>query len=175
VVHLGRPLPPQDAARARLHPRARVQQRGERAPRLGPPLLQRQIQGTLRQLLQLNFDVIPGDGYVSLPMSSSMTFAQLCCSKAMTRSTSASARTGSASPSTSSSTRRVCSSSSPTSGATSARLSCRRSSTRSAYTDDTMDMVIENLTLSGRNLFPNLISMDTHNFLGFSPYKAIGD
>jgi hypothetical protein len=46
---------------------------------------------------------------------------------------------------------------------------------RVEYTDDTMDMVIENLTLSGRNLFPNLISMETHNFLKFSPYKAIGD
>lgn len=36
-----------------------------------------------------------------------------------------------------------------------------------------MDLVIENLTLSGRNLFPNAISVEAHNFLKFSPYSAI--
>lgn len=46
---------------------------------------------------------------------------------------------------------------------------------RVEFTDDTYDMVIENLTLSGRNLFPNIISMESHNFLKFSPYKQIGD
>jgi hypothetical protein len=46
---------------------------------------------------------------------------------------------------------------------------------RVEFTDDTYDMVIENLTLSGRNLFPNVIAMESHNFLKFSPYKAIGD
>jgi hypothetical protein len=38
-----------------------------------------------------------------------------------------------------------------------------------------MDMVIEDLTISGRNIFPNFISMGTHNFLASSPYKSIGD
>jgi hypothetical protein len=46
---------------------------------------------------------------------------------------------------------------------------------RIEYTDDSMDMVIENLTLSGRNLFPNVVSMEANNFIKFSPYKAIGD
>jgi hypothetical protein len=46
---------------------------------------------------------------------------------------------------------------------------------RIEFSDDTIDMVIENLTLSGRNLFPNVVSMEAHNYLKFSPYKAIKD
>lgn len=36
-----------------------------------------------------------------------------------------------------------------------------------------LDLVIENLALSGRNLFPNVVSMEAHNFVKFSPYNAI--
>jgi hypothetical protein len=46
---------------------------------------------------------------------------------------------------------------------------------RIEYTDDTLDLVVENLTLQGRNLFPNIISLDAHNFVKFSPYNAISD
>ncbi|TFY64828.1 hypothetical protein EVJ58_g2365 [Rhodofomes roseus] len=46
---------------------------------------------------------------------------------------------------------------------------------RVEYTDDALDLVIENLALSGRNLFPNLVSVEAHNFLKFSPYNAIQD
>ncbi|KAI8986640.1 hypothetical protein BD414DRAFT_486634 [Trametes punicea] len=46
---------------------------------------------------------------------------------------------------------------------------------RIEYTDDTLDLVIENLALSGRNLFPNVVSMEAHNFIKFSPYNAIKD
>jgi hypothetical protein len=34
---------------------------------------------------------------------------------------------------------------------------------------------VENLTLSGRNLFPNVVSLEAHNFIKFSPYAAITD
>ena len=44
---------------------------------------------------------------------------------------------------------------------------------RIEYTDDQLDLVIENLALSGRNLFPNIVSMEAHNFVKFSPYNAI--
>lgn len=46
---------------------------------------------------------------------------------------------------------------------------------RIEYTDDNIDIVIENLALSGRNLFPNLVSIEAHNFVKFSPYDAIRD
>jgi hypothetical protein len=46
---------------------------------------------------------------------------------------------------------------------------------RIEFSDDTIDMVIENLTLSGRNLFPIVVSMEAHNYLKLSPYKAIKD
>ncbi|RDX46088.1 hypothetical protein OH76DRAFT_1407219 [Lentinus brumalis] len=46
---------------------------------------------------------------------------------------------------------------------------------RIEYTDDQLDLVIENLALSGRNLFPNVVSMEAHNFIKFSPYNAIKD
>jgi hypothetical protein len=35
--------------------------------------------------------------------------------------------------------------------------------------------VLENLTLSGLNLFPNAMSFEAHNFLKLSPYDAIDD
>ncbi|KAG5350862.1 hypothetical protein C0989_009009 [Termitomyces sp. Mn162] len=46
---------------------------------------------------------------------------------------------------------------------------------RIEYTDDALDLVVENLTLSGRNLFPNIISLEAHNFLRFSPYASVTD
>jgi hypothetical protein len=46
---------------------------------------------------------------------------------------------------------------------------------RIEYTDDSMDLVVENLTLSGRNLFPNIVSIEAHNFMKFSAYDAIKD
>ena len=46
---------------------------------------------------------------------------------------------------------------------------------RIEYTDDQLDLVIENLTFQGRNIFPNVISMEAHNFVKFSPYNTIGD
>ncbi|KAG1854482.1 hypothetical protein DFJ58DRAFT_727914 [Suillus subalutaceus] len=46
---------------------------------------------------------------------------------------------------------------------------------RVEYTDDALDLVVENLTLQGRNLFPNVISMEAFNFVKFSPYDAIQD
>jgi hypothetical protein len=38
-----------------------------------------------------------------------------------------------------------------------------------------MDLVIENLTLSGRNLFPNIVAFEAHNHFKFSPYSTIKD
>ncbi|KAF8813294.1 hypothetical protein BYT27DRAFT_7239437 [Phlegmacium glaucopus] len=46
---------------------------------------------------------------------------------------------------------------------------------RIEYTDDSLDLLVENLTLQGRNLFPNIIEMEAHNFIKFSPYDAITD
>ncbi|KAL0948737.1 hypothetical protein HGRIS_008869 [Hohenbuehelia grisea] len=46
---------------------------------------------------------------------------------------------------------------------------------RIEYTDDAFDLVLENLTLSGRNLFPNVVSFETKNYVKFSPYNAIKD
>ncbi|TFK24361.1 hypothetical protein FA15DRAFT_680768 [Coprinopsis marcescibilis] len=46
---------------------------------------------------------------------------------------------------------------------------------RIEYTDESLDLVIENLTLQGRNLFPNIVSFDIHNHVRFSPYDAIPD
>ncbi|KAF7353927.1 hypothetical protein MVEN_01078900 [Mycena venus] len=43
---------------------------------------------------------------------------------------------------------------------------------RVEYTDDNFDLVVENLTLSGRHLFPNIVEVEAHNFARFSPYKA---
>ncbi|KDR71966.1 hypothetical protein GALMADRAFT_253273 [Galerina marginata CBS 339.88] len=46
---------------------------------------------------------------------------------------------------------------------------------RIEYTDDSLDLVVENLTLQGRNLFPNVVQLEAHNFVKFSPYNAITD
>ncbi|KZT65934.1 hypothetical protein DAEQUDRAFT_675958 [Daedalea quercina L-15889] len=46
---------------------------------------------------------------------------------------------------------------------------------RIEYTDDSLDLVLENLALSGKNVFPNLISFEAHNYMKFSPYDAIND
>ncbi|KAL5532100.1 hypothetical protein ACEPAF_5664 [Sanghuangporus sanghuang] len=46
---------------------------------------------------------------------------------------------------------------------------------RVEYTDDSLDLVLENLTLSGRNLFPNVVTIEAHNFVKFSPYNTISD
>ena len=35
--------------------------------------------------------------------------------------------------------------------------------------------MIENLTLQGRNIFPNIVALETNNFVKFSPYSSIGD
>ena len=44
---------------------------------------------------------------------------------------------------------------------------------RIEYTDEQIDLVIENLALSGKNLFPNLITMDVHNHVKLSAYNNI--
>ncbi|CAE6470084.1 unnamed protein product [Rhizoctonia solani] len=46
---------------------------------------------------------------------------------------------------------------------------------RVEYTDNQLDLVIENLTLQGKNLFPNVVEIEAHNYVKFSPYKAIDD
>ena len=44
---------------------------------------------------------------------------------------------------------------------------------RIEYTDEQFDLVIENLALSGKNIFPNLISIDVHNHAKLSAYNDI--
>lgn len=44
---------------------------------------------------------------------------------------------------------------------------------RIEYTDDNLDLVVENLALQGRNLLPNIISLEANNYIKFSPYDAI--
>jgi len=46
---------------------------------------------------------------------------------------------------------------------------------RIEYTDDSLDLVIENLTLSGKNLLPNIIEVSARNYFRFSPYSVIDD
>jgi len=46
---------------------------------------------------------------------------------------------------------------------------------RIEYTDDALDLVIENITLSGKNLLPNIVTMSARNYFKFSPYSVIGD
>ena len=46
---------------------------------------------------------------------------------------------------------------------------------RIEYTDDSLDLVIENLTLSGKNLLPNVVTVAARNHFTFSPYSIIGD
>jgi hypothetical protein len=45
------------------------------------------------------------------------------------------------------------------------------------YTDNSLDLIVENLTLSGRHLLPNVVEVEAHNYLRFSPYepKSAGD
>ncbi|KAH9913043.1 uncharacterized protein B0H18DRAFT_888916 [Fomitopsis serialis] len=40
------------------------------------------------------------------------------------------------------------------------------------YTENALDLVIENFALSG-GLFPNLVTVEAHNFMRFSPYNDI--
>jgi hypothetical protein len=46
---------------------------------------------------------------------------------------------------------------------------------RIEYTDDSLDLVIENLTLSGKNLLPNIFEMSARNYFRFSPYSVFND
>jgi hypothetical protein len=46
---------------------------------------------------------------------------------------------------------------------------------RIEYTDDSLDLVIENLTLSGKNLLPNTFEMSARNHFKFSPYRTFED
>ncbi|KZT50965.1 hypothetical protein CALCODRAFT_488290 [Calocera cornea HHB12733] len=46
---------------------------------------------------------------------------------------------------------------------------------RVEYTDNTIDLVIENLTLQGKNLFPNIVEIEAQNYVKFSPYSTIPD
>ncbi|TRM64115.1 hypothetical protein BD626DRAFT_547830 [Schizophyllum amplum] len=46
---------------------------------------------------------------------------------------------------------------------------------RIEYTDDSFDLVVENLVLSGRNTFPNIVEFEAKNFVKFSPYNSIKD
>ncbi|KAL7423409.1 hypothetical protein Q5752_000989 [Cryptotrichosporon argae] len=44
---------------------------------------------------------------------------------------------------------------------------------RAEYSDEKIDLVIENLVLSGPNLFPNVVVVENHNYFKFSPYDNI--
>ncbi|WWC71598.1 uncharacterized protein I206_105556 [Kwoniella pini CBS 10737] len=44
---------------------------------------------------------------------------------------------------------------------------------RAEYSDNQIDLVIENLVLSGPNLFPNVVYIESDNSFRFSPYPAI--
>lgn len=46
---------------------------------------------------------------------------------------------------------------------------------RAEYTDDKLDLIVDNVVLSGPNLFPNTIEFDNRNRFSFSPYQQIGD
>ncbi|TDL17822.1 hypothetical protein BD410DRAFT_793854 [Rickenella mellea] len=46
---------------------------------------------------------------------------------------------------------------------------------RIEYTDKDLDLVIENLTLQGRNLFPKILEFTAQNYLKVSPYTEIKD
>ena len=41
------------------------------------------------------------------------------------------------------------------------------------YTNDSLELVIENLMLQGRNLFPSIIGMEAHNFIKFPLYDSM--
>ena len=44
---------------------------------------------------------------------------------------------------------------------------------RVEYTNDALDLVVQNLTLSGRNLFPNVVTSEAHNYVKLLPYSVI--
>lgn len=44
---------------------------------------------------------------------------------------------------------------------------------RIEYTDDTLDLVVENLTLSGRNLIPSDVAIEVHNYVKFGMFDKI--
>lgn len=46
---------------------------------------------------------------------------------------------------------------------------------RAEYSDDKIDLVIENLVLQGANLAPNVVEIENHNAFKFSPYDTIPD
>ncbi|PBK81073.1 hypothetical protein ARMGADRAFT_1171549 [Armillaria gallica] len=46
---------------------------------------------------------------------------------------------------------------------------------RIEYKDDSVDIAIQNLTLSGRNIFPNTVSIEAHNYMTFPLSGAIQD
>ncbi|KAM0790055.1 hypothetical protein ACM66B_005383 [Microbotryomycetes sp. NB124-2] len=46
---------------------------------------------------------------------------------------------------------------------------------RIEYTDDQVDLVIENLTLESANLLPNVIELEARNYFKLSPYTEIKD
>jgi hypothetical protein len=45
---------------------------------------------------------------------------------------------------------------------------------RIEYTDDSLDLVLENLTLSAKNLFPNLVEVEVRNFVRFGSGTVTG-
>ncbi|KAF9076912.1 hypothetical protein BDP27DRAFT_1414047 [Rhodocollybia butyracea] len=45
---------------------------------------------------------------------------------------------------------------------------------RIEYTDDSLDLVVENLTLSAKNLFPNLVEVEVKNFVRFGSGTVTG-
>ncbi|KAK1217909.1 hypothetical protein PQX77_019418 [Marasmius sp. AFHP31] len=46
---------------------------------------------------------------------------------------------------------------------------------RIEYTDETFDLVVENLTLSGRNLFPNVVEVEMHNWLRWETFDKLNN
>lgn len=44
---------------------------------------------------------------------------------------------------------------------------------RAEFSSPDIDLVIENLILSGPNLFPNVVSLESHNSFKFSPYEQL--
>jgi len=41
------------------------------------------------------------------------------------------------------------------------------------FIDETIVLALENVTLSGCNLFFNIIAIEAHNYIKFSPYTTI--
>lgn len=46
---------------------------------------------------------------------------------------------------------------------------------RAEYTDQSWDFVVENMALSGQNLFPNIVTIEARNYVKFSPHAGISD